>query len=145
MDFLRDSVRRADARGATSQSPNTTIRQSGTGATLLTYMSAARVLSQTFTCWNQPFPARPAAQCNPPLMLMRRRRLQRRSDAALRSAAPSPAPTACRSGFNTRVLDNGASLEEVQRAAGHADATTTKLCDRRGYNPEQSASFFASY
>jgi len=67
------------------------------------------------------------------------------SDAALRSAAPSPAPTACRSGFNTRVLDNGASLEEVQRAAGHADATTTKLCDRRGYNPEQSASFFASY
>ena len=26
-----------------------------------------------------------------------------------------------------RALDNGASLEEVQRAAGHADATTTKL------------------
>ena len=30
-------------------------------------------------------------------------------------------------------------------AAGHADATTTKLYDRRGYNPEKSASFFASY
>jgi integrase len=45
----------------------------------------------------------------------------------------------------TRALDNGASLEEVQRAAGHADATTTKLYDRRGHNPEKSASFFASY
>jgi hypothetical protein len=33
----------------------------------------------------------------------------------------------------------------VQRAASHADATTTKLYDRRGYNPEKSASFFASY
>lgn len=30
-------------------------------------------------------------------------------------------------------------------AAGHADATTAKLYDRRGYNPEKSASFFASY
>ena len=39
----------------------------------------------------------------------------------------------------------GASLEEVQGAAGHADATTTKLYDRRGYNPEKSASFFVSY
>ncbi len=43
------------------------------------------------------------------------------------------------------ALDNGASLEEVQRAAEHADATTTKLYDRRGHNPEKSASFFASY
>ena len=43
------------------------------------------------------------------------------------------------------ALDNGASLEEVQRAAGHADATTTKLYDRRGYDREKSASFFASY
>lgn len=34
---------------------------------------------------------------------------------------------------------------EVQRAAGHADATTTELHDRRGYNPEKSASFFATY
>jgi hypothetical protein len=33
----------------------------------------------------------------------------------------------------------------VQRAAGHADATTTKLYDRHGYNPEKPASFFASY
>src|SRR5262249_14876010 len=50
-----------------------------------------------------------------------------------------------RATFITRALDNGASLEEVQHAAGHPDATTTKLYDRRGYNPEKSASFFASY
>ncbi len=39
----------------------------------------------------------------------------------------------------------GASLEDVQSAAGHADPSTTKLYDRRGYNPEKSASFFANY
>jgi site-specific recombinase XerD len=50
-----------------------------------------------------------------------------------------------RATFITRALDNGASLEEVQRAAGHADATTTKLYDRRGFSPEKSASFFATY
>jgi len=50
-----------------------------------------------------------------------------------------------RATFITRALDNGASLGEVHRAAGHADATTTELYDRRGYNPEKSASFFASY
>ena len=50
-----------------------------------------------------------------------------------------------RATFITTTLENGASLEEVQRAAGHADASTTKLYDRRGYNPEKSASFFASY
>ena len=50
-----------------------------------------------------------------------------------------------RATFITRALENGASLEEVQRAAGHADATTTKLYDRRGHNPEKSASFFATY
>ena len=47
--------------------------------------------------------------------------------------------------FITTALDNGASLEEVQPAAGHADPSTTKLYDRRGYNPEKSASFFANY
>lgn len=50
-----------------------------------------------------------------------------------------------RATFITRALDNGASLEEVQEAAGHADASTTKLYDRRGYNPEKSASVFATY
>jgi integrase/recombinase XerD len=30
-------------------------------------------------------------------------------------------------------------------AAGHAEPGTTKIYDRRGYNPEKSASFFATY
>ena len=38
-----------------------------------------------------------------------------------------------------------AQLEDVQKAAGHRDPTTTKLYDRRGYNPEKAASFFATY
>jgi integrase/recombinase XerD len=50
-----------------------------------------------------------------------------------------------RATFITTALDNGASLEEVQSAAGHADPSTTKLYDRRGYNPEKSAGFFANY
>ena len=50
-----------------------------------------------------------------------------------------------RAAFIPRTLENGASLEEVQRASGHADASTTKLYDRRGHNPEKSASFFANY
>lgn len=50
-----------------------------------------------------------------------------------------------RATFITTALDNGCSLEDVQRAAGHADPSTTKLYDRRGYNPEKSASFFANY
>jgi hypothetical protein len=35
------------------------------------------------------------------------------------------------------ALANGASLEDVQAAAGHANADTTKLHDKRGYNPEK--------
>jgi site-specific recombinase XerD len=50
-----------------------------------------------------------------------------------------------RATFITTALENGASLEDVQRAAGHRDPSTTKLYDRRGYNPEKSASFFATY
>jgi integrase len=50
-----------------------------------------------------------------------------------------------RATFITRALDNGVSLEEVQRTAAHADVTITRLYDRRGYNPEKSASFFTSY
>ena len=50
-----------------------------------------------------------------------------------------------RATFITRALDNGAPLEDVQAAAGHVDPSTTKLYDRRGYNPERSASFFANY
>jgi integrase/recombinase XerD len=50
-----------------------------------------------------------------------------------------------RATFITTALENGASLEDVQKAAGHRDPSTTKLYDRRGYNPEKSASFFAVY
>jgi site-specific recombinase XerD len=32
-----------------------------------------------------------------------------------------------RATFITTALDNGASLEDVQSAAGHADPSTTKL------------------
>jgi integrase len=39
-----------------------------------------------------------------------------------------------RATFITTALDNGASLEDVQSAAGHADPSTTKLYDRRGYH-----------
>jgi integrase/recombinase XerD len=45
-----------------------------------------------------------------------------------------------RATFITTALKNGAQLEDVQTAAGQ----TTKLYDRRGYNPKKAASFFAS-
>ena len=47
-----------------------------------------------------------------------------------------------RATFVTTALENGAQLEGVQKAAGHRDPGTTKLYDRRGYNPEKAASFF---
>lgn len=50
-----------------------------------------------------------------------------------------------RATFITTALDNGASLEDVQRDVGHVDPSTTKLYDRRGHNPEKSAAFFATY
>ncbi len=40
---------------------------------------------------------------------------------------------------------NGTQLKDVQKAAGHRDPSTTKLYDRRGYNPVKAASFFATY
>ena len=50
-----------------------------------------------------------------------------------------------RATFITTALENGAKLEDVQKAAGHRDISTTKLYDRRGYNAEKAASFFATY
>jgi integrase/recombinase XerD len=50
-----------------------------------------------------------------------------------------------RATFITTALENGAMLEDVQKAAGHRHPSTTKLYDRRGYNPEKAASFFATY
>ena len=38
----------------------------------------------------------------------------------------------------TTALDNGAKLKDVQKAAGR-DPSTTKLYDRRGYDPEKAA------
>jgi hypothetical protein len=43
------------------------------------------------------------------------------------------------------AVENGAQREDVQKAAGHRDPSTTKFCYRRGYNPERAASFFATY
>ena len=42
---------------------------------------------------------------------------------------------------STTALENGATLDDVQRAAGHSEPSTTKLYDRRAYNPEKSAGF----
>ncbi len=50
-----------------------------------------------------------------------------------------------RTTFITTALNNGASMEDVQDAVGHAHSSTTQLYDRRGYNAERSASLFASY
>ena len=44
-----------------------------------------------------------------------------------------------RATFITTALENGAQLEDVQKAAGHRDPGTTKLYDRRGYNPERAS------
>jgi len=48
-----------------------------------------------------------------------------------------------RATFITMALENGAQLEDVQKAAWHRNPSTTKLYDRRGYNPEKAASFFS--
>jgi len=50
-----------------------------------------------------------------------------------------------RATFIITVLENGAQLEDVQKAAGHRNPSTTKLYDRRGYNLEKAASFLATY
>jgi integrase len=38
-----------------------------------------------------------------------------------------------RATFTTTALENGAMLNDVQRAAGHSEPATTKLYERRGY------------
>jgi len=50
-----------------------------------------------------------------------------------------------RATFITTALKNGADIIEVQHAAGHRDISTTRLYDRRRYDPEKAASFFANY
>ncbi len=68
-----------------------------------------------------------------------------RKYALMVGAGPGYSAHSMRATFITTALNNGASLEDVQRDVGHADPSTTKLYDRRGYNPEKSASFFATY
>ncbi|MGD0107182.1 MAG: hypothetical protein ABSC06_24560 [Rhodopila sp.] len=43
------------------------------------------------------------------------------------------------------ALKNRAQSEDVQKAPGHRDPSTTKLYDRRGYDQEKAASFLATY
>ena len=71
-------------------------------------------------------------------------RLVRKHVAAI-GLARSYSAHSMRATFITTALENGAQLEDVQKAAGHRDPSTTKLYDRRGYNPEKAASFFATY
>jgi len=54
-------------------------------------------------------------------------------------------PHSMRATFITTALKNGATLEEAQHAAGHANPQVTKMYDRRAYDPEKSASFKADY
>lgn len=50
-----------------------------------------------------------------------------------------------RATFITTALEKGGQLEDVKKAAGNRDPSTTRLYDRRGYNPEKAASLFATY
>jgi integrase len=68
-----------------------------------------------------------------------------RKHAALVGLTRGYSAHSMRATFITTALENGAQLEDVQKAAGHRDPSTTKLYDRRGYNPEKAASFFATY
>ena len=46
-----------------------------------------------------------------------------------------------RATFITTALENGAQLEDVQKAAGHRDPGTTKLYDRRGITRQTQRHF----
>ena len=82
----------------------------------------------------------PAGQLDPDAI----DRMMRKYVAAI-GLARSYSAHSMRATFITTALENGAQLEDVQKAAGHRDPSTTKLYDRRGYNPEKAASFFATY
>jgi integrase/recombinase XerD len=67
------------------------------------------------------------------------------TDGVIYVIIPGYSAHSMRATFIRTALENGAQLEDVQKAAGHRDPGTTKLYDRRGYNPEKAASFFATY
>ena len=65
--------------------------------------------------------------------------------AGLASAYTSAVAKSRASDRPTTAVESGAQLDDVQKAAGYADPGTTKVYNRRGYNPEMAASFFATY
>ena len=50
-----------------------------------------------------------------------------------------------RTTFITTVFENGAQLEDVQKAAGYRNTSITEFYDCRSYNLEKTASFYATY
>src|SRR5690349_905441 len=59
------------------------------------------------------------------------------------TVAEATALTPCAPRSSPRHSTTAPASKDVQRDVGHADPSTTKLYDRRGHNPEKSASFFA--
>jgi integrase/recombinase XerD len=60
---------------------------------------------------------------------------------ARRSGLPATHPRALRHTFVTSALDAGASLRDVQDAAGHADPRTTRRYDRARYNLDRHPTY----
>jgi integrase/recombinase XerD len=50
-------------------------------------------------------------------------------------------PHSCRHGFVTQAFDAGASLRDVQDAAGHADPRTTRRYDRGRHNLDRHPTY----
>jgi hypothetical protein len=71
-------------------------------------------------------------------------RVVRKYPTALRLDRGYPAHS-MRATFITAVVENRGQLEDVRNAAGRRDPSTTTLYHRHGYNPENAASFFATY
>ena len=109
------------------------------------YLRATGHENQTETSMFRPL--RGNGKCGPPNRALHPdavNRILKKYSRGLKQPAGFSAHS-MRATFITTALDNGANLEDVQRDVGHADPSTTKLYDRRGHNPEKSASFFASY
>ena len=85
------------------------------------------------------------AQGDRPLHPSSINRLLERAERAVGIDPRNYSPHSLRATFITTALKNGAAIEDVQHAVGHADPSVTKLYDRRVYDPEKSASFRADY
>jgi hypothetical protein len=53
-------------------------------------------------------------------------------------------PHSMRATFITRTPENGAAVDDVQKATVRRDPIATRLYGLRGYNPEQPVSSFAT-